>query len=380
MYEFLRPVSRGVLDFIDGLPSQSLGKKVSFESMQQLEDASNYQIALIGVLDNRGNCNSDFVVDLESIRKAIYSLYPGNWGLRLIDLGDILPGDAVEDTYFLVKSVVADLVKKQIVPIVIGGAQDLTYAMYRGLSSGENAINLVSIDSKLDLAKNTSNLAESFLSRIILEEPVNLYSFSNIGFQTYFNSQEEIDLIESMHFEAFRVGDISANIQRAEPVLRDADIVSLDLGAIKSSDSGNLKNFNPNGFDGREICALSRYTGLSDRVQTFGIFNYNNSRSEALLIAQIVWYFIEGVNFRTNEYPFQYNGNYVKYIVPIEEYDDFVFYKSNISGRWWVENPLVKLSDKQLDSVLPCSYEDYQQTIQGDIPERWWRIVKRSLV
>ena len=44
-----------------------------------------------------------------------------------------MAGSSIEDTYFVVKSLVAELIKKRIIPVVIGGSQDLTYPMYRGL-------------------------------------------------------------------------------------------------------------------------------------------------------------------------------------------------------------------------------------------------------
>lgn len=379
LYELLRPIGDELINFIDGLPSQSLGKKITFFSGGNFENYSRYRIAIIGVIDNRGFNNDDDIVDLSKIRKAFYALFPGNWSTNMIDLGDILPGEQLQDTYFLLKTLVGDLVKNGVIPIVIGGSQDMTYAIYRGYDKLEQMVNLVSIDAKLDLAKEGSFPAESFLSRIIMEEPVNLFNFSNIGYQTYFNAQEEIDLIESLYFEAYRVGEITKNIKLAEPVLRDADIISIDMGVVKSGDSGNFDFFNPNGFDGKEICSLARYSGLSDRVSSFGIFNYNNNKNETLLIAQILWYFIEGVNFRSNEYPFVSKESYLKYIVPVEGYDDLIFFKSDVSERWWVEAP-VFFNNTEKKVLLPCSYDDYELAISQNVPERWWRTLKKSLL
>ncbi|MVX36260.1 MULTISPECIES: formimidoylglutamase [Myroides] len=381
MYELLVPLSDDVVDYIDGLPSQTLGKKVTYYREKEFFDYDKYQIAIIGIGDNRGAGQEDLtVVDVSKIRKALYALYPGNWGLRIIDFGDILPGDTIEDTHFVVKSIVSDLIKNNVLPIVIGGSQDLTYGMYRAYDDLNKLVNIVTIDSKLDVAKGANLSVESFLSRIILEEPVNLFNYANLGYQTFYNSQEEIDLIDSLYFEAYRVGEVSANLKIAEPVLRDADIVSIDMGVVKSGDSGNHITFNPNGFDGKEICALGRYAGLSDRVSTFGIFNYNNTKNEALLIAQIIWYFIEGYNYRTGEYPFERRANYLKFIVPIEGYEDLIFYKSDISGRWWVENGIVEFENSKGISLMPCNEEEYLMATKQEIPERWWKALKRSML
>lgn len=379
IYELLKPLDKDLINYIDGLQSQCIGKKITFFSGGDFVNAGRYSIAIIGIGDNRGNGEGVSIVDITKIRKAWYALYPGNWNVNIIDLGDVVAGERLEDTYFLVKSLVADLIKQGVIPVLVGGSQDMTYAMYRAYDALEQSVNLVSVDAKLDLSKTEGDIANSYLTRIILEEPTNLFNFSNIGYQTYFNAQEEIDLIGSLFFEAYRVGEISNNIKLAEPILRDADVVSIDMTSVKSSDSGNFDFFNPNGFDGREICALARYGGLSDRVSSFGIFNYNNNKNETLLIAQMLWYFVEGVNYRSNEYPFVSKASYMKYIVPVDGYDDLIFYKSDISERWWIEASIETLESER-KVLLPCSYEDYESAINQIVPERWWRTMKKSIV
>lgn len=68
-----------------------------------------------------------------------------------------------------------------------------------------------------------------------------------------------------------------------------------------------------------EICAISRYAGISDKVAVFGLFETQSGELFSQLEAQIIWYFIEGFNFRANEYPFTSKEDYTKYIVPTEE-------------------------------------------------------------
>ena len=381
-FDFLKPLDNEILQFVKELSSQQLGSKVVFHTSEDFPDLNKIKIAIIGVLENRGDLNQTGEVDLSPIRKELYGLFPGNWDASIADLGNILAGNSISDTYFALKKVVSSLIKKKIIPIVIGGSQDLTYALYRGYDDLEQMVNLVSIDNKFDFGKEDASVsATSYLTKIIIDEPNNLFNFSNVGFQTYYNSQEEIDLIDKLFFDAYRLGEISNNIAISEPVFRDADLVSIDLTSVKSSDSGNNNPFTPNGFNGKEICALSRYAGISDKVSLLGIFNHNNSRNESVLVAQIIWYFIEGYHYRSNEYPFGSRENYIKYIVPLDD-EELVFYKSNKTDRWWIEIPFISSTNNKLkkNTLLPCSHEEYLGACNQEIPERWWKAQRKNIV
>jgi len=381
-FDFLSPIDNEILGFIKGLSSQHLGSKIVLHTEKDFPDLSKIKLAIIGVLENRGDKSAINDVSLVDIRKELYSLFPGNWDASIADLGDLYPGSTKEDTYFALQKVVEFLIKENIIPIIIGGSQDLTYPLYRGYDKLEQMVNLVAIDSKFDFGKESETIfASSYLTNLILDEPNNLFNYSNIGYQTYFNSQEEIDLIEKLFFDAYRLGDISNNIVISEPVFRDADIVVVDLTSIKSSDSGNFVTFTPNGFSGKEICSLSRYSGISDKVSSFGIFNHNNSKQEAILIAQIVWYFIEGYHYRSNEFPFGSKENYLKYIIPFEN-EELVFYKSNKTDRWWIEIPFISGHHNKLkrNTLLPCSYEEYLAACNQELPERWWKVQRKNVI
>ena len=202
----------------------------------------------------------------------------------MADLGDIQKGASVEDTYFALIQTVSSLVNANIFPLIIGGSQDLTYANYRAYDKISSMVNIVNIDKSFDLGDSSKPINNgSYLGKIILEQPYNLFNYTAIGFQTYFNSQEEIDLMEKLYFESYRLGDISQSISLVEPVLRDADIVTLDLKSIKSSEVSLKQKYSPNGFDGREICAISRYIGISNKVSSFGIYEYNPSQDLSLI-------------------------------------------------------------------------------------------------
>lgn len=377
-FEYLQPVSENIIKFTEGLSNQTLGKKVVMHTDTDYPNLENISLALICVNENRGAELDNDDYDFDNFRKTLYSLFPGNWNKGIADLGDILVGNETSDTYFVLKTICAELIKLKIIPLVVGGSQDLTYALYRAFDNLDQMVNLVAIDNKFDFAKDDKLQSDSYLSRIIIEEPNNLYNFSSVGYQTYYTSQEEIDLIDKLFFDAYRLGEIVKNPAVVEPVFRDADIISLDLKSIKSADSGNNKEFYPNGFDGREICSLARYAGISDKVSIFGIFNQFYSKNENHLIAQILWYFIEGFHFRTYEYPFEEKTNYNKYTVLADD-EELVFFKSNRSERWWIEINYNSIHNKTIKkSLLPCTHDDYLAACNAEIPERWWKAHKKS--
>ncbi|MFD2601987.1 formimidoylglutamase [Flavobacterium suzhouense] len=383
IFDFLQPLDEGLLTFISEGSAQALGHKTDFHADGRFPNLENAKIAIIGVLDDRGAGNKrEHHIHLNYVRKELYGLFPGNWDKQVVDLGNIPAGNSQQDTYFALKSIAEELIKNGVLPVVIGGSQDLSYAMYRAYDKLEQMVNFVSIDSRFDFGKQDDELsAVSYLTRMIVDEPNNLFNYSNLGYQTYYNPQEEIDLIEKLYFDAYRLGEVCGNPVIAEPVLRDADVVSVDMMAVKSGDSGNIVKFIPNGFDGKEICTLARYAGISDKVSSFGIFNHGDSLQEAALIAQIIWYFIEGVHYRSNEYPFGSKEAYIKYIVPSED-EELVFYKSDKTDRWWIEVPFVSDFSNKLkrNTLLPCNHQDYLSATNGEYPERLWKAQRKNII
>ena len=182
------------------------------------------------------------------------------------------------------------------VPIIIGG-QDLCYPIYKSYDSFNKGINICSIDSKFDMISpnNLKLNSTNYLGAIIKEDPNHLNSFTNVGYQTYFVQNDEVHEMEKMLFETFRLGDFRKNIVESEPYLRNSDLITFDLSSIKESDAPGVVFPSPNGLFANEACVLSRYSGMSDRVSSFGIFEINSLKDRnnqtSRLVSQIIWYF-----------------------------------------------------------------------------------------
>ena len=380
IYDYLKPVSKKAIKALSEYQDNHFGLNIFIHTNEIVPEISKeLNIAIIGVHEDRDAINNEETGnDFSIIRKELYKLYSGNWHLKIADLGNIAKGNTKEDTHFALKIVVEYLVKNNIIPILIGGSQALTYSMYRAYDKLEQTVNLVSVDNKFDLGQIETELnSRNYLSKIIMDEPNNLFNYSNIGFQTFFNSQEEIYLLKKLYFETYRLGEVNNNITLVEPILRDADIVSVDISALRKTEAPANNNTTPNGFYGEEMCSILRYAGLSDKVTSLGIFEYNtfldDKNQTAQLIAQMIWYFVEGVNFRLREYPFGSKKNYLKYIVPIDN-DVINFYKSNKSNRWWMEIPDNKFKK---ETLIPCTYDDYVEASNQSVPNRWWKTIKK---
>lgn len=386
-FNFLSPVSDSVLAHNELLSAQALGRKLKIHSAQYgIPDLEGVNVAILGVLENRNDVNyigEEF--QLNEIRKSFYSLFPGSWNTTIADLGDINRGESVEDTYFALKEAITILVKKNIIPLILGGSQDLTYANYRAYDALIPMVNIVNVDAQFNLGDSSKPIKNnSFVGKIILDQPYNLFNYATIGYQTYFNSQEEIDLMDNLYFESYRLGAISNDVTIVEPVLRDANIVSIDLTSVKGSEVSLKQKYSPNGLDGKEICAIARYAGISNKVSSFGVYEYKPSKDDELtsmLVAQILWYFVEGVNYRVKDDDFLDDRNYQKYITLVES-EELIFYKSNKTGRWWIEIPFLSEINNKLKrhTLLPCMHQDYVDACNNKVPDRWYKALQKNSV
>ena len=208
-FDFLVPIKDKVLAFSELLPPQALGKNIFKHTEKKgLPVFANATVALFGVLESRNAFEKKpEKLDVDEIRIQLYRLMTGNWNSTILDIGDVEEGDTVEDTYFVVKEIVAGLLEENIIPIVIGGTQDITFPTYRAFDNIRSMVNLVSIDSRFDFGEDEELISShSYMSKIITDKPNNLFNFSNIGYQSYFNAQEEMDLMERLFFDAYRLG------------------------------------------------------------------------------------------------------------------------------------------------------------------------------
>lgn len=385
--EYFEPVDLSKFKGADSYQATSLGKLiVKYEAEGGFPDLQDVSIAIIGVEEDRRSVNNEGCgLAPDYVRAHLYKLFQGNWTAKIADLGNIRKGFNVEDSYFALTSVSSELMKNGIVPVVIGGGQDLTYAAYRAYESLEQTINMVVVDYGFDLGEAEAELtSESYLSKIILHQPNYLFNYSNIGYQTYFVEQNSIQLMSKLYFDVYRLGQVRANIEEVEPIVRNADMLSFDISAIRNSDAPASGNSSPNGFYGEEACQIARYAGMSDKLSSIGFYELNpafdSNGQTAHLVAQMIWYFVEGYYSRKKDHPSIDSPDYTKYRVSIKDHKhEIVFYKSIKSDRWWMDVPYPpnKKIKYERHHLVPCSYSDYETACREEMPDRWWQTFQK---
>ena len=379
---YFDPVSIASLHIPD---AESMTDRLLYRVMMYNPEASvnieEADIAIVGVPEVRNAWqNPSCSLAPDEIRRQFYQLYAWRKDVRIIDLGNLRLGMSVEDTYHAVSEVIAYLVENNVVPVVLGGSNDLAFANYRAYEMMERVANVVSIDSCFDLGNENQPIrSDAYVNKMVLQQPNFLLNYANIGFQSYMNSPESVNMMESLFFETYRVGLLLRNLEEVEPIVRNADMVSLDISAVRRPDAPGCPHNSSNGFYGEEICQIAKFVGLSDKLSSFGIYEYdptldfNNQTSQ--LIAHILWYFVEGFLFRQSEGHFKNKGDYRQFNISVTgALEEMVFFNSKKSDRWWVIVPMYQKGKDQVQNYyLPCSRRDYQLACEDKISDRWWR-------
>lgn len=387
MQEYFTPIDISKFNGTSQYTASSYGKLInSYSKQEKFPDLENVQLAIIGLNEDRKSLNNEGCgLAPDYVRENLYKLFQGNFTAKIVDLGNIQKGNTIEDSYFAVTDVLSQLLKKNIVPIIIGGGQDLTYCNYAAYKSLEQTINIVAIDSCFDIGDGDKELnSQSYLSKIILHKPNILFNYSNVGYQTYFVEQNAIQLMDKLYFDSYRLGQVRANIEDVEPIVRNADVVSFDISAVRQSDAPGNGNASPNGFYGEEACQIARYAGLSDKLSSIGFYEINpafdTNKQTAHLTAQMIWYFIDGFYNRKQDYPIVDKSEYTKYRVSIKDHDhEIIFYKSNKSDRWWMDvpYPINHQIKYERHHMVPCSYRDYETACRDEMPDKWWQTYQK---
>ena len=360
-----------------------IGRVIESHSKDFFPDIQFAEIAVFNVPEYEGSRNAASASPCK-IRKLFYSFHYDDLP-RIADLGSLHLMPNRKETFQIIQMICEELLYNGIIPFIIGGGNDLSYAVYKAYVSLEKFISLTAVDSKFDIGLEEDKLASfSYLGKIIAHKPSHLFHYTNLGYQSYFVSSIATDMLKTMNFDTIRLGKLKANFNEVEPIMRNTDFLSFDISAIQHTYAAANVYSSSNGLNGEDACKIMRYAGVSDKITAIGLFEYNQdldlNNQTAYLLAEMFWYFIDGYKIRKDEL----NPNLKdcsKYTVAFEDgKNEITFYKSKRSGRWWMGVPFKKDGVEDMQNYyVACSYSDYQIANQGEIPDRWLKTLNKFL-
>ena len=330
LQNWLQPIDYQTEDF----EKDQLGSKVHFHN-SDFPKLQKLKVALLGLEEEA----------MLAIRDALYDLSGAFPQLKLADIGNLRKTDLN-----FITPVFKELLEGDLMPIILGGKPDWTKAML-------NAYFQTKVAAVHWLAIN---------DRIRLEKGYQTTFYTLLGGQAHHTYRSEKQRLEKKGWDYISLGQVRSDMKEVEPSIRDADLITIHLAAMKYTETPSQLNPSPSGFFLEEACQLARYAGMSDKLTAFGITGFNLAATDlqtAQSIAQMIWYFLDGFCSRKQDYPVS-TSNLVQYVVHLKEQDlHLAFWKSLKSGRWWFQ-----LNEHQ--HLIPCSYQDYKQASRGELSDR----------
>lgn len=328
----------------------------------------------------------------DAIRARFYELTPGTGPWRLVDLGNLRPGPTPEDTAERLAEVVALLRRHHVLALILGGTHALTLGQHAGYEFGLEgdepvagkypAASLVRgavVDRAFDVAEHGTG-ADTWLRALLLREPNHLATLAHLASQRYHISGPEANALDKMYFDVRRLGALHADLRAAEPLLRAADWLSVDVAACAhAAIPGAPGAASPFGLSAEQLCQLTWYTGHSRQLSSAGFYGYRPAPDPlglgAMTLATAAWYLIEGHYHRPTHAPTDAPEHYTRYDVPIAgSTETLTFYQHPQTAQWWllIEPPVAP------PHLLPCAEEDYLTAARGEVPACWVQALARS--
>ncbi|QDP85026.1 formimidoylglutamase [Chryseobacterium sp. SNU WT5] len=323
-------------------------------------------IVLVFCSDYRGVRNGKAEIqDYKRVREQLYHLSKLDFEIPIADLGDLISGKGHEDTHFILQEIISLCLSKNAIPIIVGGGNDLAFALFSAINFHHQNINYTQISNLINLDNSGDTITEkNFLSKILSSKNFTIKNYHHLGYQKHLNEVDSVRLMRQVDFEVIRLAEMMNNTEKTEPFFRFADLITVNCDAIESRTGAFSVNPQVNGLNNREICAYMKEIGLSRNLKSAGIFNYNAESENFMnhqLLAQMIWHLVEGINIqRTHPAERSYETFWV-----MTEDTKYAFQRDVFSDLWFFGD------DEKEENWIPCSFSDYEAAKRGLVNPRF---------
>lgn len=221
--------------------------------------------------------------------------------------------------------------------------------------------------------KTDTYLGLKYISKNIPQQIIDIFPDADfLGFQRHLVPKETIKMTEENHTESMSIGLIRSKTELLEPNLRNAKFVHFNFDACRKSDCPRSLFSLPTGLYAEEMCQITRDAADSQNINllsfdTSGITSSDPQSPEPQLLAESIWYFLEGLNNKEEVKLINSRSHWSEFIVNLEDTEIPVIFKfSSQTGKWWscLNNS---------DELIPCSPQDYQEALKGRLNDRLFK-------
>jgi formiminoglutamase len=270
----------------------------------------------IGVERNGGRIGAAEAPD--AIRRWLYRLTPFDFESArsvapgfVADLGDIPCDVELEGIHERLAVAVSDVCARGVIPIVLGGGHDITYATISGAVREFGPIGAINLDAHLDVRPPLPLRNSGTPFRMLIEEGhVVAHAFVELGVQSFANAAEHARwLVERggriITLDETRERGFAKTFSNAwQVVTGNADRVygSLDIDGVRASDAPGVSATMPDGFSAEELLFAARQLGRRSATIGLDVVEVNPRHDRdgitAKLAAHAAMRFIAGVMTR----------------------------------------------------------------------------------
>lgn len=247
-----------------------------------------------------------------AIRKRLFPLVDRFPKLNLIDLGDLKIEHTLEESHQKAAHHVSQTLQKKMVPIVLGGGNDYAYGDVLGVSQGigkNKKIGVINIDAHLDVRDLSFGLTSGTPFFRILEskliDPRHFIAFApqkrvnSIHHEKYLTQKKS----KMMWLEELqKLGVLKMFKQGLVFLSKQCDFIylSLDMDAVKQSDSPGVSAPSPEGLTAHEVQNIFSIAGQNKKVKMISFYETNplfdQDDQTSRLVASCIWHFLTAQN------------------------------------------------------------------------------------
>lgn len=284
----------------------------------------------------------------DNFREIFYKFENHTPNLSIADIGNFIN---IEPDFVI--PALKELIDSGIIPILLGAPNHIVQKLSHRMDNNVQTIHAIS-------------------NRIPHYHTDDKYEI--IGFQRHLCALDRILELEEVSLNSMSLANLRAYPSIHEAVLRDAKYVHFDGNAIKLGDNPASSEANTSGLTCAEACQTMKYIGGSHHLKFINIFNaeiidQRLQYASNITMAEAIWYFLEGISQKSEDHPFSSPSTQQFVINSLDTDAEIKFTKNINTGRWWFETS----SSNSLNKYISCSYEEYLEASQGDIPDRLMR-------